>query len=297
MPALCHRFAKGLTMLEKIGHIKNPLTVIAMFAGIAEVSGTIVLPMLSEQVQCLYVWFLMLFPCLLVALFFFTLWVKHTVLYAPSDFQDDKSFMEAHFKKKTEYSYLKEEYSEVRANLAASTSIQVAAEVQVEESQPIVPDLFGDANEHVEPIVGEDFRKRILDSSKHRVLRSLARFRHGISYQDVEPKQLPNVKFDGVVESPFSFDAVGFVLVGNDRNSTAVEDAYKKMIEARLFWKTLSVEERGRFSLHLALMCFKLDGSVSAEDLKKIQLLKTEFLFKVDVIEYTYDEVDIISKG
>lgn len=38
-------------MLERIGHIKNPLTVIAMFAAIAEVSGTVVLPMVEVSVQ------------------------------------------------------------------------------------------------------------------------------------------------------------------------------------------------------------------------------------------------------
>lgn len=56
-------------MIEKIGHIKNPLTVIAMFAGIAEVSGTIVLPFVTPATQGTYVWFLMIFPCLLVTLF------------------------------------------------------------------------------------------------------------------------------------------------------------------------------------------------------------------------------------
>lgn len=79
-------------MLEKIGHIKNPLTVIALFAGIAEVSGTIVLPLLEKEIQSTYVWFLMGFPVLLVGLFFITLWSCHQVLYAPSDFRDDSVF-------------------------------------------------------------------------------------------------------------------------------------------------------------------------------------------------------------
>jgi hypothetical protein len=62
----------------------NPLAVIAMFATIAEVSATAVLPFLSEKHQLLYLWFSMLFPCLLVGLFFLTLLVKPTVLYPPS---------------------------------------------------------------------------------------------------------------------------------------------------------------------------------------------------------------------
>ena len=75
--------------------IRNPLTVIAIFAGIAEVSGTIILPLLSEDRQSTFMWFVMGFPCLLVSMFFFTLWKKHQVLYAPSDFRDDSGFLEA----------------------------------------------------------------------------------------------------------------------------------------------------------------------------------------------------------
>ncbi|WP_313591908.1 hypothetical protein [Agrobacterium cavarae] len=77
-------------MLDKIGHIKNPLTVVALFAALAEVSGTVVLPMLQAETQAIYVWFLMAFPILLVGIFFATLNWNHTVLYAPSDFNDEQ---------------------------------------------------------------------------------------------------------------------------------------------------------------------------------------------------------------
>jgi hypothetical protein len=79
-------------VVEKLGPIKNPLTVIAIFAGLAEVSGTAVLPLMAPQTQQTYVWFLMAFPALLVILFFVTLLLKHHVLYAPTDFRSDESF-------------------------------------------------------------------------------------------------------------------------------------------------------------------------------------------------------------
>jgi hypothetical protein len=79
-------------MVEKIGHIKNPLTVIAIFAALAEVSGTVVLPFLNSTTQELYVWFLMGFPLFLVAIFFFVLYTKNHVLYAPSDYKDEQTF-------------------------------------------------------------------------------------------------------------------------------------------------------------------------------------------------------------
>jgi hypothetical protein len=80
-------------MLEKIGPVKNPLTIIAIFAGIAEVSGTIVLPFLADSNQSIFIWFLMLFPSALVILFFWTLNCNHKVLYAPSDYANQDHFV------------------------------------------------------------------------------------------------------------------------------------------------------------------------------------------------------------
>lgn len=84
-------------MLENIAKsgVRNPLTVIAMFAGLAEISGTVVLPLLTKNVQETFIWFLMTFPGLLVLLFFVTLWKKPNSLYSPSDYQNDSSFLES----------------------------------------------------------------------------------------------------------------------------------------------------------------------------------------------------------
>ena len=73
--------------------ISNPLTLIAVFAGLAEVAATTVLPMLSGTIQETFVWYVMLFPVLLVLAFFLTLNFNHAVLYSPSDFQDESNFL------------------------------------------------------------------------------------------------------------------------------------------------------------------------------------------------------------
>lgn len=82
-------------MLEHVKHVSNPLTVIAIFAAIVEVSATAVLPFISLLSQQVFVWFLIGFPTLLVLLFFLTLNFNHQVLYAPSDYRDDSSFLAA----------------------------------------------------------------------------------------------------------------------------------------------------------------------------------------------------------
>ncbi|QVK34048.1 hypothetical protein [Pseudomonas syringae] len=80
-------------MTEHASHIKNPLTVISRFAAIAEVSGSIVLPLVESETQAVFIWFLMLFPVLIVALFFATLNFNHKKLYAPSDYKNENHFM------------------------------------------------------------------------------------------------------------------------------------------------------------------------------------------------------------
>lgn len=80
--------------MSNYGIVKNPLSVIAIFAGVAEISGTSVLPFISPENQYLYIWFLMLFPSALVVLFFLTLNWNHKALYAPSDYKSDESFLE-----------------------------------------------------------------------------------------------------------------------------------------------------------------------------------------------------------
>lgn len=80
--------------MNRSGVVRNPLSVIAIFAGIAEISGTGVLPFIAPENQNLYIWFLMTFPFALVIFFFATLNWNHKALYAPSDYNSDESFLE-----------------------------------------------------------------------------------------------------------------------------------------------------------------------------------------------------------
>lgn len=80
-------------MTEKIGTIKNPLTIIAIFAGIAEVSGTLVLPFIADENQLIFIYFLIIFPSILIVLFFVTLNFNNKALYAPSDFDDESNYI------------------------------------------------------------------------------------------------------------------------------------------------------------------------------------------------------------
>lgn len=80
-------------MLEQFKKVSNPLTIIAIFAGLAEVSGAIVLPFIEAENQRHFMYFLIGFPTILVLLFFLTLNLNHKVLYSPSDFANDETFV------------------------------------------------------------------------------------------------------------------------------------------------------------------------------------------------------------
>ena len=110
-------------MTEKVGHIKNPLTVISVFAGIAEISGTAVLPFIDIQNQATYIWFLMLFPPFLVGTFFATLNWNHKTLYAPSDYKNEEHFVNPLGKSTSQerVTKLKEEVEEVVSDIPITT--------------------------------------------------------------------------------------------------------------------------------------------------------------------------------
>jgi hypothetical protein len=80
-------------MIENIRSVGNPLTVIAIFAGLAEVASTVVLAFLPPNLQETFLWFVMGFPTALVIAFFATLNFNRGALYAPGDFKDEENFV------------------------------------------------------------------------------------------------------------------------------------------------------------------------------------------------------------
>ncbi|MCM2401410.1 hypothetical protein NBH20_09600 [Rhizobium sp. S153] len=121
-------------MDTKFGHVKNPLSIIAIFAGLVEVSGTFVLPHIEKETQGTFIWFLMTFPFFLVFLFFATLLFKHKVLYAPSDFQNEDNFMEA--ARPAKFSHVKEKREQEIQDAQETSGTELPHSKQEETSSP-----------------------------------------------------------------------------------------------------------------------------------------------------------------
>lgn len=114
-------------MAASVSFIKNPLTIIGVFASLVETGGLAVLPFIDREIQLIYIWFLMLFPTFLVGAFFVVLYKKHIVLYAPSDYKDDVTF------------------ADMGSRMFAATTIQIREKqvAEVRELQVGVPEQTG----------------------------------------------------------------------------------------------------------------------------------------------------------
>lgn len=73
--------------------VSNPLTMISVFASVAEGAGAAVLPFIDKSLHGTFIWFLIGFPVLLIILFFATLNFNNIRLYAPNDYDSDAAFM------------------------------------------------------------------------------------------------------------------------------------------------------------------------------------------------------------
>jgi hypothetical protein len=71
--------------MKRLNRTLNPISIIAIFAALSEVSATTVLPHLEGESRQIYIWFLIAFPSALVIMFFLTLNFNNKVLYTPRD--------------------------------------------------------------------------------------------------------------------------------------------------------------------------------------------------------------------
>lgn len=137
-------------MSESAKHIKNPLTLISIFAGAAELSGVAILPLIHDPNQAVYINFLIFFPTFIIILFFATLNFNHRALYAPSDYKDEKNFVDPFGRATPE---------ELKRKLAEETR-EVQADVQDFQSEIVekaTSDITtGDASTSQSSINGRD---------------------------------------------------------------------------------------------------------------------------------------------
>ena len=117
--------------MKKPETIKNPLTLIAIFAGLSDVAMTSVLPFLQSENESIFMWFVMFYTSLLAGIFFYILIWKREALYAPSDFKDDATWLEVY---RNEEHKILAKYPVERAIVSPSESTNVSNQIEKQDT-------------------------------------------------------------------------------------------------------------------------------------------------------------------
>lgn len=263
-------------MTPKFGHVRNPLTVIAIFASIAEVSGVVAISGLDIEVQKVYVYFLMVFPLVLVQLFFATLWLDHSVLYAPSDFRNDSSFLGLLRRDPNTPSVSADVIDDSTQEASAKpTPVTSASEPRIEAAQ-LESEHDGD-NAHQQslnaPAATVDKRTlNFIRSGRHinAVARKLKeRFSAPYSLSQ-SPKAMPGLHFD-IVLTNSEWNYVGKVAVVTNSNwEQFLVDAQHWLTKVSAFRDALETKDALRLQGVFGLV-YSLD-SISEDSLTKLQM-------------------------
>lgn len=272
-------------MIEKVGPIKNPLTIIAIFAAIAEISGTMVLPFIEKSNQSIYVWFLMIFPILLILLFFLTLNFNHKVLYAPSDYKNEDNFLQslprASFIEKVQQiqAELEEAEPAESAQGEGSTSAQTPQQVQLPAKQEVSYQTLVRRSTQASYMLAEEliFRKLASEFSTE-IQREVKLGTLGGRYI-----------FDGIVRDKgvttvveVKFVPSGFI------SSMQFRETLFRIQEAV---KLLPKEQSENFRVLLAIACEEV-GSTQEKVASQIDRISTDFHFPIEVRFYSLAELE-----
>lgn len=273
-------------MPKPISTIKNPLTVIAIFAGIAEVSGSAVLPFISEANQQTYIWFLMLFPFALILLFFITLNWNYKVLYAPSDFENEDNFLNLLHKRDPSVAEQTEEDVDEEINLGV---------------------LDFDANEIFKSHDVLDFnktdreRRMKVEGMLFRARRDESRMAEDLVFKKLSRDLGHNFQR----ELSLSLDGVDFSLDGaiaTENSLNAFDIKYHRRMSRRFFnprrfeeqisryrhiYERLSDSKKSGFKVTFVLV----SDEINDEALQRLESLLSSMPFKTDVISFEFDEL------
>ena len=277
-------------MIEKVTTVKNPLTVIAIFAAIAEISGTLVLPFIAQQHQGVYIWFLMLFPLMLVSAFFLTLNFNHGVLYAPSDYRDEKNFLKS-FGKQTPDDRIKR-FAEVVSDASAPTEIQSTK----------APEQFNTSSVN-DPQISVSIKKRHSDILARYVLaEQLVMSKLSSDFQtpierdiNFSPKGIGTsigsmkVSFDGVAVRGDSVTAIEVKYFPTGKIHT---DSLRKILSVTEGVAQSLKDQDRKFQLVLAVVTENDAQVVPTTIRESIAELSKNYCYSIDVRVYRFDELE-----
>ncbi|MCL1917203.1 MAG: hypothetical protein FWG14_02625 [Peptococcaceae bacterium] len=119
----------------------KPLGIVALFAGVAETAGAIVLPLVASELQHIFIWYVMLFPALLLILFFVTLFFKPHVYYPPSEYRDEENYLKLN-KRVDQIALTQKEHEAFIKKIVGETIEEAIVPISNEEIDEIFNEVF-----------------------------------------------------------------------------------------------------------------------------------------------------------
>ncbi len=268
----------------KFGHIKNPLTVIAIFAGATELGGTYVLPHVTDvSNQRIYIWFLMLFPTYLISLFFFMLWHKHIHLYAPSDYSDENNFVAAG--RQAVRDKIADEVVEATSDV---TPVNPAhGETPVDEPSEVANESglspTADTAEYIARAEQQEYAHRLFIAEEYALSRLGAELGVALKRR-VSPTNLRHLMFDAVKSDS---DGTTVVEVRYTQTSAPNLNSYRRSIKnADAYYKTLSEKDRAKFKMIFVVVFERVREERIQSLLNNINTIALTYDFPIDVRSY-----------
>jgi len=248
--------------------IRNPLTIIAIFAGLAEVVGTVVLAHLDKDLQSIFIWFVMAFPTTLVLAFFVTLNFNHSVLYAPSDFRDDDAFLAARSK---------------QIAFARTTKLREELEVATTQSLPHVPPQTAEPTSSA--TINSDTLKRTIRGTyflaEELVLNRLAReYKGNFSRDALIQAGNTGYLFDASISDGGRLTAIEVKYQRDQQVNRSVIINFMKGLDA--FYNQMSPSEKNGFMTVLAIVT-DAPASTHQEMLRTIERIVQPYRVPVEV--------------
>jgi len=273
-------------MIEKIGPIKNPLTIIAIFAAIAEISGTIVLPFIAPENQATYVWFLIIFPILLIILFFLTLNFNHKVLYAPSDYQNEDNFLRSLPRATLAEKALKIE-EEIAEDTKVVESTQVPPQVPRGDVTPLSP-TAKTPEISIESLVRRSPQAKYM-FVEEAIFRRLAKefgseIQREVKVGNAEGRYI----FDGIVHDKGITTVIEVKFFHSGMMPTM--QLRRTLVRIQQVSKQQPLEQAGNFRVLLALAIESSDSKPDRIE-SQINRLRDEFSFPIEVRFYRLDDL------
>ena len=214
------------------GLAKNPLGIIALFISLIYGFACLVMGISADKLEpnekILLIWFLIVFPIIVLGVFVFLVVYHHKKLYSPSDFREDKSFLETFDKNQK----IINEFRETSSPELEIKNVEVKGKTKLEKSAIKSSQLEFN-----------DFKEKYIQIEDS-VLERIENIYCSTVKRNVRIKGLPNAEFDGVINKEDEVIFIEIKYVKSLTMSSSIIDSLKRMNEQLIDYKQKGYIER-----------------------------------------------------